>query len=153
MSYFQKINNAELWKKIQKLRDYIKILNEHKTFKERNCWACGKNLNIFDFLSDNLEFTPEYVLKLWQTNVLEFHCCECYKNLKIHELKLIKNMGLETRYCQNCNTPLDIYKFSKIYNFLKLKELKEIWLNENAIIFCSGYCEKYYYKIKKRKGN
>ena len=33
------------------------------------------------------------------------------------------------------------------------KELREIWLNENAKIFCSGYCEKYYHKIKKRKKN
>jgi hypothetical protein len=60
-------------------------------------------------------------------------------------------MGLEMRNCQNCNAELDIYRFSKIYNFLKIKELKQIWLNENALIFCSGYCEKYYYKIKKRK--
>lgn len=151
LSYFQKINNAELWKKIQKLRELIKILNEHNQFKERTCWACNRRLNIFDFLSDNLEFTPEYILKLWQTPIIELHCCECFKNLKLHELQLIKNMGLETRNCQNCGSSFDIYRFAKIYNFLKIKELREIWLNQNALIFCSGYCEKYYYKIKKGK--
>ena len=76
---FRKINNASLWKKIKQLREYLK---ETKDFKKRVCFGCGKSLNIYDFLSDNVELEPDYILKLWQTPILEFHCCECFKNLK-----------------------------------------------------------------------
>ena len=72
------LNNFEYW------WDFYK-----KYFKKRTCWNCRKDLNIYDFLSDNVNFTPEYTLKLWQTPILEFHCCECFRYLKIHELKNI----------------------------------------------------------------
>jgi hypothetical protein len=60
--YFKKINNATLWSKIQKLRELIAL---EPKFKKRNCWKCGEELNVFDFLSDNVEFSPEYLLQLW----------------------------------------------------------------------------------------
>ncbi|MBA7519632.1 hypothetical protein ES705_11712 [subsurface metagenome] len=82
--YYRKLNNAIMWKNIQKLREFIKL---EPNFKDRMCWNCSKDLNIYDFLSDNVDFTPEYILKLWQTPILEFHCCECFRNLKIDELK------------------------------------------------------------------
>jgi len=77
--FFKKLNSAELWDKIQKLRDLIK---REPSFKQRKCWNCCKDLNIYDFISDNVKFTPEYILKLWQTAFLEFHCCECYRELE-----------------------------------------------------------------------
>ncbi len=143
--FLKKLNNSEMWKKIQVLRDLIK--NE-KSFKKRVCWNCKKDLNIYDFLSDNLEFTAGYVLSLWQYSIFEFHCCECFKNLKREELEIIER-ELKNRYCLNCKTIIDIYKFSKEYNALKIQELKEVWLNPNSNIFCSGFCEKQYYRIKK----
>jgi hypothetical protein len=95
----KKINNAVLWDKIQKLRELIKLETE---FKERICWNCGKDLNIYDFMSDNVYYTPEYILRLWQASVLQFHCCECFKNLKMDELKSIEQ-ELGKRYCFFCN--------------------------------------------------
>jgi len=143
--YFRKINNATLWEKIKKLRKYIQDLND---FKKRTCYSCGKSLNIYDFLSDNLEFSPEYILKLWQAPMLEFHCCECFKFLKTDELKTIENI-LAFRDCESCKKPIDLYKYSKSNNYLKIHELKTIWLDESNPIFCDNFCrKKYYYDLK-----
>ena len=141
--YYRKLNNAAMWKKIQKLREFIKL--EHN-FKERVCWECSKDLNIYDFLSDNVDFTPEYILKLWQTPILEFHCCECFRNLKIDELKTIEQ-ELPIRICLNCNALIDIYKFSKFHNYLKIHELRKLWLDSKFNIFCDNLCQRKYFKI------
>jgi hypothetical protein len=150
--YLRKLNNGEMWKKIQKLRDLIKLTHN---FKERKCWVCSKNLNIYDFLSDNTDFSPEYILKLWQAPILEFHCCECFKNLKIDELQSIEQ-ELSRRICLNCNSIIDIYKFSKFHNYLKIHELRKLWLDPHFKIFCDNLCQRKYYKtyydfLKKRK--
>jgi hypothetical protein len=141
--YVRKLNNAAMWDKIQKLRYLIKLESK---FKKRVCWKCGKDLNIYDFLSDNVDFTPEYILKLWQTPILEFHCCECFRNLKVDELKRIEQ-ELKTRVCLNCNTSMNIYKFSKLHNYLKIHELRTLWLDENFKVFCDNLCQRKYYKI------
>jgi len=150
--FLKKLNNARLWDKIQKLRELIKA---EKYFKKRTCWNCSKDLNIYDFLSDNVDFTPEYILKLWQTSILEFHCCDCFRYLKIHELKKIEQ-ELDKRECLFCKTPMDIYKFSKFHNYLKIYELHNLWLDSNFKVFCDNLCQRKYYKtyynfLKKRK--
>ena len=141
--YYRKLNNAAMWKKIQKLRDLIKL---EPNFKERVCWNCSKDLNIYDFLSDNVDFTPEYILKLWQTPILEFHCCECFRNLKINELKKIEQ-ELDKRHCLFCESPIDLYKFSKFHNYLKIHEIRNLWFDNNFQIFCDNLCQRKYYKI------
>ena len=141
--YYRKLNNATMWHNIQKLRDKIKL---EYNFKERKCWKCGKDLNIYDFLSDNIDFTPEYILKLWQTPILEFHCCECFKNLKIDELRNIEQ-ELPTRVCLNCHALIDIYKFGKFHNYLKIHELRKLWLDSKFNIFCDNLCQRKYFKI------
>jgi hypothetical protein len=150
--YYKKLNNGAMWKNIQILRGLIKL---EPNFKERVCWNCNKDLNIYDFLSDNVDFTPEYILKLWQTPILEFHCCECFKNLKIDELEKIEQ-ELPTRICLNCHAVIDIYKFSKYHDYLKIHELKKYWLDSKFNIFCDNLCQRKYFKIyydflKKRK--
>ena len=150
--YYRKLNNGAMWKNIQKLRDLIKLTHD---FKDRSCWKCGKDHNIYDFLSDNINFTPDYILKLWQASILEFHCCDCFKNLKIGEFKKIEQ-ELPTRICLNCNDLIDIYKFSKFHNYLKIHELRDLWLDSHFKVFCDNLCQRKYYKIyydflKKRK--
>ena len=140
--FLKKLNNASLWDKIQKLRELIKV---EKYFQKRTCWNCGKDLNIYDFLSDNVNFTPEYILKLWQSSILEFHCCECFRYLEIHELKKIEQ-ELNERKCLLCETSIDIYKFSKFHNYLKIHELRNLWLDTNFQIFCDNLCQRKYYK-------
>ena len=140
--FLKKLNNAGLWDKIQKLRELIKV---EKYFQKRTCWNCGKDLNIYDFLSDNVNFTPEYILKLWQSSILEFHCCECFRYLKIHEFKRIE-IELNERECLFCKASIDIYKFSKIHNYLKIHELRNLWLDNNFQIFCDNLCQRKYYK-------
>ena len=140
--FLKKLNNAGLWDKIQKLRELIKV---EKYFQKRTCWNCSKDLNIYDFLSDNVNFTPEYILKLWQSSILEFHCCECFRYLKIHEFKKIEQ-ELNERKCLFCEASIDIYKFSKIHNYLKIHELRNLWLDNNFQIFCDNLCQRKYYK-------
>ena len=142
--FFRKINNAQLWEKIQKLRFYIKTLED---FKKRVCYGCGKSLNIFDFLSDNLEFSPEYVLKLWQNPLLEFHCCECFKYLKIDEMKKIEALQ-DSRTCEFCGSQIDLYRYSKDNSYLKIHELSAEWLNELSPIFCDNLCKRKYFNAK-----
>jgi len=146
--WYRKLNNAQLWNKIQTLRDLIK---EQNNFKKRVCWQCKKDLNIFDFLSDNLEFTAGYILMLWQSPLFEFHCCTCFKELKRDELEKIER-ELKSRTCRNCDSQIDIFKFSQEYNALKIKELEDLWLDLDSVIFCSGFCETQYYKVKKKRG-
>jgi len=141
--FFKKLNNADLWNKIQKLRQLIQT---EDNFKKRTCWKCGKDLNIYDFLSDNVDFTPEYILKLWQTSILEFHCCECFRYLKINELNSIAN-ELKERKCLFCEASIDIIKFSKFHNYLKIFELRSLWLDSNFQVFCDNLCQRKYYKI------
>ncbi len=141
--YYRKINNAVMWKNIQKLRDLIKLTHN---FKERFCWKCGKDLNIYDFLSDNVDFTADYILKLWQAPTLEFHCCECFKNLKIGEFKKIEQEKNQ-RICLNCHKIIDIYKFSKFHDYLKIHELRDLWLDSHFKVFCDNLCQRKYYKI------
>jgi hypothetical protein len=138
--FYRKINNAQLWDKIQKLRELIK---SSKTFKKRVCWKCGKELNIYDFLSDNVEYTPKAIFKLWQNPLLEFHCCECFKLLKSHELQAIENIS-KTRKCLYCGKKIDLYTYNKRNNYLKIYELKEIWQDPKAEIFCDSLCRKRY---------
>lgn len=142
--FFRKINNSQLWDKIKKLR---KLVQEIDDFKERKCYACKKALNIYDFLSDNLEFTPEHVLKLWQSPILEFHCCECFKYLKVQELDEIEEL-VKTRECAFCDSTIDLYKFNKDHSYLKIHELKEEWLDLLKPIFCDNLCQRKYYKAK-----
>jgi len=136
--YYRKLNNATMWHNIQKLRDRIKL---EPNFIERKCWKCGKDLNIYDFLSDNIDFTSDYILKLWQTPFLEFHCCECFKNLKIGEFKKIEQ-ELPTRICLKCNSLIDIYKFSKFHNYLKIHELRDLWLDSHFKVFYDNLCQE-----------
>lgn len=129
-----------MWSKIKKLREFIKL---SKNFKKRTCWQCGKDLNIYDFLSDNLEYTADEIFILWQTPLLEFHCCECFKNLKIHELEQIER-ELKNRYCSYCNNVIDLYNYSKKNNYLKIHELKSLWLNKKNNLFCNPICRRKY---------
>jgi len=138
--FFRKINNAQLWDKIQRLREIIKI---EKNFKERVCWTCGKELNIYDFLSDNLEYSALGIFKLWQSPLLEFHCCDCFKSLKSHELEQIEQIS-KTRKCLYCDKEIDLYTYARRNNYLKIYELKEIWQDPKAEIFCDSLCRKKY---------
>jgi hypothetical protein len=142
----RKINNQELWEKIRKLRGAIR--NEPE-FRKRTCWACHKELNIYDFLSDNLEFSVGYLMQLWQSRILEFHCCECFRQLKSAELKHIEE-ELTSRKCIFCDESIDFKTFSKHHIYLKIHELKQIWLNDNAEIFCGNICQRRYYQDKFR---
>jgi hypothetical protein len=140
--FYRKINNASLWEKIQKLRELIK---SEASFRKRICWNCAKELNIYDFMSDNIHLSPEYILRLWQSTILEFHCCDCFKYLKKEELENIENT-LNKRYCLYCNKTMDIYQFSRLNNDLKLYELKVLWFDKNYELFCDNLCKRKYYK-------
>ncbi|MBN1800560.1 MAG: hypothetical protein JW891_03590 [Candidatus Lokiarchaeota archaeon] len=142
--FFRKLNNSQLWEKIKKLRE---LVQETDNFKDRKCYACEKSLNIYDFLSDNLEFAPEHVLDLWQSPFLEFHCCECFKYLKFHELEAIEEL-VKARECAFCDNTIDLFKFGKDHSYLKIHELKEEWLNLLKPIFCDNLCQRKYYKEK-----
>ena len=63
------------------------------------------------------------------------------------ELKRIELL-LKSRYCLNCNEELNIFKFSKYHNYLKISELRALWLDNNFKIFCDRLCQRKYYKIK-----
>ncbi|MFW9773367.1 MAG: hypothetical protein ACFFBY_07065 [Promethearchaeota archaeon] len=140
----EKLNNADLWNKIHKLREIVKSMDN---FKTRTCWSCNRELNIYDFLSDNIELTLDYLLKLWQMDVIQFHCCDCFKKLKIRELEKIYS-DLNSRFCSFCEKPLNIYDYSRYYNYLKIGEIKSIWLDQNSKIFCDKICLRKYYNIK-----
>ncbi len=127
-----------MWKKITKLRERIQ---KETNFRKRTCWKCGKDLNIYDFLSDNTEFSVDYIIKLWQHTLLEFHCCECFKDLKWGELRSVADQ-LKYRYCQYCNKVMDLFTFSKVNKDLKIEELKKIWLNSESPIFCDNLCHR-----------
>ena len=142
--FFKKINNAELWDKIQNVRELIRKTPD---FKRRVCWKCGKDLNIYDFLSDNLEYDALGIFELWQNSLLEFHCCDCFKELKINDLRRIER-DLKTRKCGYCNAVIDLYKFARTHNYLKIEELKEEWLHLEQPIFCNKICQRKYLKIK-----
>ena len=140
--YFKKINNATLWHKIQKLRELIAL---EPKFNKRSCWKCGKELNVFDFLSDNVDLSPEYLLQLWQSPILEYHCCECFKSLKASEIDKIQKT-LDYRSCKYCSKQISLFKFSKDNPYLKIDELKEVWLNEKNLIFCDNLCKRKFFK-------
>jgi DNA-directed RNA polymerase subunit RPC12/RpoP len=140
--YFKKINNATLWRKIQKLRELIAL---ESNFSKRSCWKCGKELNIYDFLSDNVGFSSEYLLKLWQSPILEYHCCECYKSLNTSELDKIQQI-LDYRSCEYCSKQISFFKFSEDNSYLKIHELKEVWLNEKKPLFCDNLCKRKFFK-------
>jgi hypothetical protein len=140
---YKKLNDANLWSKIQKLREIIKTI---ENFKQRKCWKCNRELNIYDFLSDNVEFSLEYLLKLWQSEIIQFHCCDCFKELKLKELERIYSQ-ISTRYCSFCEKPINIYQYSRYNNYLKISEIKSIWFDKDSKIFCDKICLRKYYKI------
>jgi NAD-dependent SIR2 family protein deacetylase len=128
-----------MWKKIQELRELIKQKENSGIFKERKCWSCGSDLNIYDFLSDNIEFSAKQILSLWQSTILEFHCCECFKMLKSSELEELQRK-MKTRSCAFCNKEFDVFWYNKLNNYLKIYEIAEVWLNERIEVFCSKLC-------------
>lgn len=143
--FFRKLNNAELWKKIQELRVLIKQKKSSGNFKKRKCWRCGNELNIYDFLSDNIEFSAKQILSLWQSNLLEFHCCDCFKILKSDELEKLQRQQ-PSRSCAFCNKEIDVYWYSKLNNYLKIYEIAKVWLNKKINLFCSKICRMKYNK-------
>ncbi len=146
--YYKKINNAALWKKVTQLRELIKL---EKNFKKRFCWSCKKDLNIYDFLSDNLEFPAPYLFyNLWQSPLLEFHCCECFKRLKIDEIEAIEKI-VKTRQCEFCKRVINIHEFGKKHDYLKISELKTAWLRIKSPIFCDKICYRKYYASQKKR--
>ncbi len=145
--FFEKINNAQLWSKIQTLRELIKA---EKHFKKRVCWKCEKDLNIYDFLSDNVEYSAEAILKFWMSDYLEFHCCECFKSLKFHEIEQIEEI-CELRNCTFCNREIRLQTFIKRNDYLKLHEIRDLWLNPKTKLFCDSLCRKKYFMYM-RKG-
>ena len=44
--------------------------------------------------------------------------------------------------CPYCKKEIDIYYYSKYNNYLKIYELKSIWLNKKIDIFCCSICRK-----------
>ncbi|TXT63199.1 MAG: hypothetical protein BAJALOKI1v1_770017 [Promethearchaeota archaeon] len=140
--FFRKLNNQELWDKINQLRTTIRTTED---FKKRVCWQCGKELNIYDFLSDNIEYSAAQIFKLWQSPLLEFHCCDCFKLLKKNKLQAIADQQ-KTRECNYCNNEIDIYRYAKINNYLKIHELKAVWLNPKIEVFCNSICRKRFNK-------
>lgn len=140
--YFKRLNNADMWNKIQKLRTFIK---KTPNFQKRKCWICDKELNIYDFLSDNMEYTASQILDLWQNSLLEFHCCECFKDLKRDELLKIEEKKT-SRKCNNCGRKFDIFHFAREYQALKIKEIEALWQDLEKLIFCSRLCEKQYFR-------
>jgi NAD-dependent SIR2 family protein deacetylase len=136
--FFRKLNNQELWDKIKQLRA---IIRRTQDFKQRICWKCGKDLNIYDFLSDNIEYSAEQIFKLWQSSLLEFHCCDCFKSLKRGKLDQIANQK-QFRRCNYCKSEVDIYDYAKIHNYLKIHELRSMWLNPKSEIFCDSICRR-----------
>jgi len=48
----------------------------------RKCWKCGKSLFFHEFSdSNNKIYGEDRLLELWESSVLEFFCCACYKEL------------------------------------------------------------------------
>lgn len=48
----------------------------------RKCFKCGRSLFFHEFCdSNNKIYSEERLLELWESTVLEFYCCACYKEL------------------------------------------------------------------------
>lgn len=138
---YKKLNNSNLWKKIIELREMLKTQDN---FKSRTCWHCKKELNIFDFLSDNLDYLTDEILKLWQNSILEFYCCDYFKKIKIEELAGNERLN-RTRLCSSCRRPLTLEEFARFHNYLKINELKSYWADDSSLIFCNKLCHRRYF--------
>ncbi|TFF85352.1 MAG: hypothetical protein EU551_04230 [Promethearchaeota archaeon] len=101
-------------------------------------------------MSDNVEYSPEEILNLWQSKYLEFHCCECFKSLKSHEIREIEEI-LKTRQCSYCGSPIELHNFIKRNDYLKVHEIKKIWLNLKANLFCDSLCRKKFFRDTRMK--
>ncbi len=80
---------------------------------------------------------------MWQNSILEFHCCGCFKSLKIKEIQDIERI-IKTRSCSYCNQDISLFEFSNKNNYLKIHELKDIWTDKKRNIFCNPICRRRY---------
>lgn len=55
------------------------FISELKT--SRYCWNCDKQLHFSEFSSSNHKLSRERLTTLWESDHLEFVCCECYREL------------------------------------------------------------------------
>lgn len=47
--------------------------------KDRYCFECGKRLNWSGFKFQNANLSENYLKKLWNHDLIELYCCECFK--------------------------------------------------------------------------
>lgn len=55
----------------------------------RRCWKCNRILYFSEFSTSNHYTSRERLMKLWESEYLEFYCCKCYKQLKRNKKRLI----------------------------------------------------------------
>lgn len=90
--------------------------------KEKVCWECKKLLDFEHIRRSNPCFSYKELCALWDSEFVEFYCCNCYHKANIN----FKNEILNTkpkyikygRPCSRCN------------KFITQKELQEIFLRE-----------------------
>lgn len=46
----------------------------------RKCWKCHRTLFFSEFSSTNSNISKERLIKLWESNYIEFLCCSCYED-------------------------------------------------------------------------
>jgi Ras-related protein Rab-11A len=55
----------------------------------RYCWNCDKRLHFSEFSTSNHKLSRERLITLWESDHLEFVCCDCYNKLNRNKKKLI----------------------------------------------------------------
>ncbi len=46
---------------------------------ERKCWICSRSLHFSEFSYTNSTLNRDRLIELWESDFLEFLCCNCYK--------------------------------------------------------------------------
>lgn len=47
--------------------------------KKRKCYRCGAVMVFSNFWVKNLSYESTFLLKMWGSENVELHCCDCYK--------------------------------------------------------------------------
>jgi hypothetical protein len=78
-------------------------MSAKKQVDERFCYCCGIPLDFSEYITQNYHLNHDFLTKLWKHSLIEFYCCECFKEYHLAQKGIFKCCGASKQKNKNEN--------------------------------------------------